>query len=136
MFYQLLDYISPGRKWSVYRATAQQWTSNEHRDGLEPGQAAWREHGTVVGRPASLSQVDELFLMLVWLRLNLNEQDIADRFEISVSFVSRVFTTWINYCYLRLGSLPCWPTICNTMPAAFKELYPIQQQLWMQMKSE
>ena len=129
VFYQLLDYVSPGRKWSnvVYRATAQQWTSNEHRDGLEPGQAAWREHGTVVGRPASLSQVDELFLMLVRLWLNLNEQDIADRFEISISSVSRVFTTWINYCYLRLGSLPCWPectTIRNTMPATFKELYP------------
>ena len=65
--------------------------------------------------------------MLVWLRLNLKEQDIADRFEISVSSVSRVFTTWINYCYLHLGSLACWPertTIRNTMPAAFKELYP------------
>ena len=65
--------------------------------------------------------------MLVRLRLNLKEQDIANRFEISVSSVSRIFTTWINYCYLRLGSLPCWPdrtTIQNTMPAAFKELYP------------
>ena len=102
-------------------------TSNEHRDGLEPHQAAWREYDTVVGRPASLSQVDELFLMLVQLRLNLKEQDIVDHFEISVSSVSRVFTTWINYCYLHLGSLPCWPewtTIHNTMPAAFKELYP------------
>ena len=49
-------------------------------------------------------------------------------FDISVSSVSRIFTTWINYCYIRLGSLPCWPdrtTIHNTMPAAFKELYPL-----------
>ena len=92
MFYQLLDYVSPGRKRSnvVYHAAAQQWTSNEHRDGLEPGQAAWREYDTVVGRPASLSQVDELFLMLVRLRHNLKEQDIADRFEISVSSVQNV----------------------------------------------
>ena len=92
VFYQLLDYVSPGRKRSnvVYRAAAQQWTSNEHRDGLEPGQAAWREYDTVVGRPASLSQVDELFLMLVRLRLNLKEQDIADRFEISVLSVQNV----------------------------------------------
>ena len=129
VFYQLLDYVSPGRKRSnvVYRATAQQWTNNECRDGLDPGQATWREYDSVIGRPASLSQVDELFLMLVRLRLNLKEQDIANRFEISVSSVSRIFTTWINYCYLRLGSLPCWPdrtTIQNTMPAAFKELYP------------
>jgi len=129
VFYELLDYVSPGRKRSnvVYRATAQQWTNNEHKAGLEPGQATWREHNTVVGRPANLSQVDELFLMLVWLRLNLKEQDLANRFEISVSSVSRVFTTWINFCYLCLGSLPCWPdrtTIHDTMPVAFKELYP------------
>jgi len=75
----LLDYISSGRKQSnvVYRATAQQWTNNEHKDGLEPGQATWKEHDTVVGRPANLSQVDELFLMLVRLQLNLKEQDLA-----------------------------------------------------------
>ena len=94
---------------------------------MEPGQATWREHDTMVGRPASLSQVDELFLMLVRLRLNLKEQDLANRFEISVSSVSRAFTTWINFCYLCLGSLPCRPDLTmirSTMPATFKDLYP------------
>ena len=129
VFYQLLDYVSPGRKRPnvVYCATAQQWMNDEIKDGLEPGEAAWRESDTVVGRPASLNQVDELFLMLVRLRLNLKEHDLANRFEISISSVSRVFTTWINFCYLCLGLLPCWPdrsTIQSTMPAAFKELYP------------
>ena len=129
VFYQLLDYVSPGRKRPnvVYRATAQQWMNDEIKDGLEPGEAAWRESDTVVGCPASLNQVDELFLMLVRLRLNLKEHDLANRFEISISSVSHVFTTWINFCYLRLGLLPCWPdrsTIQSTMPAAFKELYP------------
>jgi len=62
--YELLDYISPGRKQSngIYRATTQQWTNNEHKDGLEPGQATWREYDTVVGCTANLSQVDELFV--------------------------------------------------------------------------
>ena len=129
VFYQLLDYVSPGRKRSnvVYRATAQQWMNDEIKDGLEPGEAAWRESDTVVGCPASLNQVDELFLMLVQLWLNLKEHDLANRFKISISSVSRLFTTWINFCYLRLGLLPCWPdrsTIQSTMPAAFKELYP------------
>ena len=55
VFYQLLDYVTPGRKWSnvVYRATAQQWTSNEHRGGLEPDQAAWKEYDTCSGRTSS-----------------------------------------------------------------------------------
>ena len=33
----------------------------------------------------------------------------------------------INYFYLRLGMLPCWPdhdTMRDTMPATFKEHYP------------
>ena len=65
--------------------------------------------------------------MLVRLHLNLKEYDLAQRFEISQSSVSRIFSTWINYCYLRLGMLPCWPdrdTIRDTMPAIFKEQYP------------
>ena len=77
VFYQLLDYVTPGRKRSnvVYRATPQQWTNNKYRDSLDPAQATWREYDSVMGHPASLSQVDELILMLVWLRLNLKEQD-------------------------------------------------------------
>ena len=61
--------MSPERKRSnaVYPAAAQQWTNNKCKDGLEPNQAGWREHDTVVGHPAHLSQVDEFFLTLVWL---------------------------------------------------------------------
>ena len=62
------------------------------------------ERGSTPGRPASLSQEDKLFLMLVRLCLNLKEYDLAHRFEVSQSSVSRIFSTWINYCYLRLGT--------------------------------
>jgi len=65
--------------------------------------------------------------MLVRLRLNLKERDLANRFEVSVATFSQVFITWINFCYLCLGLLPCWldqSTIQNTMPASFKEMYP------------
>ena len=125
VFYRLLEYLSPAGKQSnvVYKATAQKWI----KEGMEPGNAEWREGDSQVGRPATLSQEDEFFLMLVRLCLDLKEYDLAKRFEISPSSVSRIFSTWINYCYLRLGSLPCWPsrdTIRNTMPAVFKEQYP------------
>ena len=127
VFDRLLEYLNPdGRRSNVvYRATAQKWASDCIR--TEPGEAKWRESESQVGRPASLSQADELFLMLVRLHLNLKEYDLAQHFEISQSSVSRIFTTWINYCYLRLGMLPCWPdrdTIRDTMPAIFKEHYP------------
>ena len=46
----------------------------------------------MVEHPASLSQVDKLFLMLVRLQLNLKEQDLAKQLEILASSVSRAFT--------------------------------------------
>ena len=51
--YNTYDYVSPGRKRSnvVYRATAQQWMNNKIKDGLEPGEAVWRESDTMIGRP-------------------------------------------------------------------------------------
>ena len=126
VFYQLLNYLSPDgmRSNVVYRATAQNWTTRQNSD---PASASWRDTDISTGRPPKLSQVNELFLTLVRLRLNLKEHDLARRFDISLSSVSRVFITWINFMYLRLGMLPIWPdrdTITDTMPAAFKERYP------------
>ena len=43
-------------------------------------------------------------LFLFWcicLKLGLFEQDLADRFGISQSIVSRIFTTWNNLLYLQ-----------------------------------
>ena len=126
VFYQLLKYLSPDgmRSNVVYRATAQNWATRHNSD---PASASWRDTEISTGRPPKLSQVNELFLTLVRLRLNLKEHDLARRFDISPSSVSRVFITWINFMYLRLGMLPIWPdrdTIADTMPAAFKERYP------------
>ena len=53
------------------------------------------------------------------------EQDLADRFGISCSTVSRVFTTWINYLYLMFKELQLWPPpeiIQGSMPKVF---YPM-----------
>jgi len=43
------------------------------------------------GQPGSLSQVDELFLMLVRLHLDLKESDLVHQFEISQFTVSWIF---------------------------------------------
>ena len=119
VFYHLFQYLNPDGKRSnvVYHATAQK---RAQRQNVDPGNAAQ-------GRPPNLSQINELFLTLVRLRLNLKEHDLARRFEISLSSVSRVLLTWVNYIYLRLGLLPIWPdhaTMEETMPATFKERYP------------
>ena len=53
---------------------------------------------------------DQFLLVLMRLRLNLFERDLSTRFNISEATVSRVFTRWINFMYLRLGLLPLWPS--------------------------
>jgi len=70
---------------------------------------------------------DQFLLVLVRLRLNLQERDLAIRFNISEATVSRIFTRWINFMYLRLGLLPLWSSsvsVEKNMPAVFKAAYP------------
>ena len=44
-----------------------------------------------------LELVDEFFMTLIRLRLGLYSEDIAQRFGISVSYFSKIFTTWIVF---------------------------------------
>ena len=76
----------------VYCATAQNWATKQSSD---PANASWRETNVSQGCPPKLSQVNELFLTLVRLRLNLKEHDLARHFDIFPSSISRVFITWI-----------------------------------------
>ena len=74
-----------------------------------------------------LTPLDEFFLVLVRLRLGLFERDLADRFGVSVSTVSRICITWINFLYLKLKEIPMWPKkelVVSCMPTCFKQLYP------------
>ncbi|KAL1442513.1 hypothetical protein MTO96_046380 [Rhipicephalus appendiculatus] len=78
------------------------------------------------GRRRKLTAENELFLVLVRLRLGLFEHDLAHRFGITQSTVSRICVSWINFMYIRLSKLPLWASravIDATMPAAFSA-YP------------
>ncbi len=78
-------------------------------------------------RSRTLTPKDEFFLVLVRLRLGLMEQDLAYRFEISQSTVSRIISTWINFLYLKFKEIPMWPPrdlVRANMPKQFKEKYP------------
>ena len=52
---------------------------------------------------------NELFLVLVRLRLGLLVEDSATRFCVTKSFVSRVFQKWLDVMYIRLSFLIAWP---------------------------
>ncbi|CAN8006746.1 unnamed protein product, partial [Ixodes hexagonus] len=74
-----------------------------------------------------LTAENELFLVLVRLRLGLFEHDLAHRFCVAQSTVSRICTSWINFMYLKLSVLPLWApreVVDATMPDVFIEKYP------------
>ena len=63
--------------------------------------------------------LDEFLLVFMRLRLGLLEQDLAQRFCVSVSTVSRVLITWYNVLAANLKHLIVWPSkevIATNMP--------------------
>ena len=53
---------------------------------------------------------EQLLLTLMRLRLNLTTQDLAYRFNVSVSSTIRYFNKWIDMMYVRLAKpLMLWP---------------------------
>ena len=79
------------------------------------------------GPPCKLPLIEQLFLTLVRLRTGFPVLDIANRFGISQSTVSRVTNTWINLMYHNFKSIerfPPWHIVKKYMPEAFKKEYP------------
>ncbi|XP_064469826.1 uncharacterized protein LOC135384560 [Ornithodoros turicata] len=108
-FCALLEYLGPGEN----AENIVQWNCEESQ---ETGASETR------GRPQKLSTENQLFLVLVKLRLGLFHQHVAHLF-----CVSKTFITWINFMYVQLGQHPLWQsreTVDCTMPDAFKDRYP------------
>ena len=71
--------------------------------------------------------MDQLFLTLIKLRLDLKLVDLAFRFNISTGLVSRYFNTWICFLYphpKEINWMPSTKQVEGTLPSAFREKYP------------
>ena len=75
----------------------------------------------------SLSPDAERLLTLMKLRHNFPELDLAQRFSVSQSTVSRIFSTWVLCLYHTYKEINIWPSralIDKYMPKEFKENFP------------
>ena len=78
------------------------------------------------GRSRSLRPIDEFFAVMCRLRQGFAKEHLAHLFQVSVSTICRIFITWINFMYLKLGQVNIGPTrgeVNETMPEGFKQKY-------------
>ena len=71
----------------------------------------------------NLSRFQEFFMVLIKLRLNVPLQDLAYRFMVSVTTVSRIFSYWMVVVDFRLKFMISWPEreqLWQTMPMCFQ----------------
>ena len=79
--------------------------------------------GCVEADMTKLSLRDELILTLMKLRLNLFNEDIAYRFGIHKTSVSKIFHKWLDILYIKLKDFIVWPDrsiVRKTLPCIFK----------------
>ena len=76
------------------------------------------------GPSRKLTYLEEFLLVLMRLKAGLFVQDLADRFGISTSLVSRICITWINLLYFELKDMFPFPSqdlVRKNMPKEFAQ---------------
>ena len=77
----------------------------------------------VTRKSSTPDKFQEFGMVLMKLRLNMPYQDLAYRFDISVSIVSRILFSWLLVMDVILSPLISWPSredLWRTMPQCFK----------------
>ncbi|CAN7944911.1 unnamed protein product [Ixodes pacificus] len=77
---------------------------------VQKGYDSYKQRQASQGRPLNLSMEDQLLLVLSRLRVGLLEQDLAYRFGVHVSTVSRVWTFWVGFLADHLAQVSYWPS--------------------------
>ena len=80
------------------------------------------------GAISKLCNQDKMLLTLMKIKLELLEQDLAKRFEISISVVSRIFITWVKGLSSVLKHLLFMPeqgSLNTTKPKRFNQVHGI-----------
>ena len=78
-------------------------------------------------RKRKLSSLDQFFLTMTKLKLNLRNKDLGYRFGISESLVSCYIYTWTCFLYQHIKEIDWTPSpkqVAGTLPQSFHDKYP------------
>ena len=81
------------------------------------------------GTMSKLSKFQKYIMVLMKPRLNLPVQDLAYRFGVSATCVSKTFKTTLHVMYVKLRKFILWPTreeLRKTMPLSFREHFGVK----------
>ena len=79
------------------------------------------------GRLRKLKPFEEFFMVMCRLPRGFALQHLSHLFGVATSTVSRIFTAWVNFMYLKFAQINIWPSreaVTKTMPEVFKDKYP------------
>ena len=74
-----------------------------------------------------LTTMQSFLLTLVRMRRNFDVHHLAYLFRVSEATVTNTFITWINFMYVKFGSICIWPSslaVKQTLPQSMKEKFP------------
>ncbi|KAL3983384.1 acetyl-CoA C-acetyltransferase [Sarotherodon galilaeus] len=109
--------------YEMIRVSRAKSAANRNEEVLTPARTSTRQ---------LLQPIDEFFLFLVFLSVGLKERDLAHRFNIHQSTVSRIIATWTNFLATALGSQCIWLTreeVQAYLPEEFKDFSDTQMIL-------
>lgn len=89
----------------------------------EKKKRVFRKPPSKFGPKRFLRGIDELVLVLMRLRLGLDFQDLADRFAVSRSHASRLYTSWmkaLSAVLCHMIQIPDLETVLATKPARYR----------------
>lgn len=78
-------------------------------------------------RRRKLKPIEEFFMVMCRLRRGFTLQHLSHLFGVATSTVSRIFTAWVNFMYLKFAQINIWPSreaVTKAMPEVFKDKYP------------
>ena len=76
------------------------------------------------GRSRALSPCNSFLVTIIRLRTKFSIKHFSFLFQVADSTVSNIFTTWINFIFLRLGSVSIWPSkdqVLQSMPNSMRQ---------------